>query len=239
VSGGSRGQHDDDELIQALADRQPVDGDPLAGALAAWTADLDRGLPPVRPPPVPPPVVPGPSGGRLLRPTVAAAVMVGLVVASGAVVVHSAQPGGTFWDLSRRVDPGRAASLEARQHAAQCLAEAEHDLAAGRVDQAREQVAIARTALALVRDGDGRTALSVRAAVLAGQLSGQHTGQAARPSPSPSPSSRVSPVGTRTVAPTRSAAPAAPATVPTGTATPTPAPDNEARQPVRLRYQGR
>jgi hypothetical protein len=198
VSGGGRGRHeDDDALFDALANRRPVpaahEDDPVVRALSGWAADLDRDLPAAEPlaAVLTAPVAGGSVSRRLIRPTIAAAAVIGLVLGGGALVVHTAEPGEPFWGISRRVDPDRAASLEASREAAECLAEAEADLAAGRPDSARDRLAEARGKLLLVRVSEGRTALDVRLALLEHRLAQepqQAPPQPAQPSTPPAPS---------------------------------------------------
>jgi hypothetical protein len=191
VIRGERGSNEDDELFDALAGRGPAPGpaadDPVVRALQAWTYDLDRDLPPGEP--LDPRLirVDGPSARRLVRPAVAAAAVIGILLGGGTVAVRTAQPGGVFWGMSRLVDPDRAASLEARAEATECLSEAERDILLGQPEDARRRLAEARGRITFVRSTEGRAVLDVRLALLEQRLRARENPPAPPPTGQPAP----------------------------------------------------
>jgi hypothetical protein len=194
----------DEALIEALATRGRLPAehltDELALVLAAWVGQLDAGLTrcpsfqcqPVQCPPAAAaaslPTRSGPAthsrngGGRrsrrATRRVAVAAAVLAVVVAGGVAVAEKPRPGNPLWGLSRLVNPGRAASLEASQLADSSLRQAEDDLAHGRYTQAQQRLADARAWLAAVRGRDGRTDLADRVAALERRLARAQDGSA-------------------------------------------------------------
>jgi hypothetical protein len=176
----------DDALIEVLATRSRLPAehldDELALVLAAWVDQLDCGLVQCPPTAAVPSLPAGPDRivhrrSRRVAVTVAvAATMLVVIFASGVTVTAKARPGDPLWGVSRLVNPGRAASLEARQLADSALRLAEDDLAHGRYAQARQRLADARARLAAVRGPDGQADLADRVAALERRLAGTRGG---------------------------------------------------------------
>ncbi|MEJ3746523.1 anti-sigma-D factor RsdA [Actinomycetes bacterium KLBMP 9797] len=202
----------DDELLDALGRGEPAPADdPLAGALAAWRADLDDGAAAAAPASTATVIVQRPR--RLAR--LVSSIAAGIILLSGlALVTYQADPSSPLWPVTRVVYPQQA-DVRAAEDA---IAQARTEFAAGRTAAAERLLDQAAAHVANVDDPAVARRLAAEIATLRSQL-------AAAPDPSrtapPATSPSVSPPpagGTVSEAPPRSGestpAPASPSPSP-------------------------
>ncbi|NMH99110.1 anti-sigma-D factor RsdA [Pseudonocardia acidicola] len=176
----------DDELISALAAGMAVsapgidgydDDDRVVAMLAAWKAEVDAE-------PIPELVdtdtavatvtaAARPAGRRArhLVPLAGAAALIVLAFAGVSVGAHSAQPGDTLWGVSKVLYSQRAQSVEAAATVQTRLDAVRNALAAGKTQEAAQELAAAAPLLTVVRPEDGAPQLEQQQQFLAAKLS--------------------------------------------------------------------
>nr|WP_052479318.1 anti-sigma-D factor RsdA [Kibdelosporangium sp. MJ126-NF4]CEL23600.1 FIG00997706: hypothetical protein [Kibdelosporangium sp. MJ126-NF4]CTQ93137.1 FIG00997706: hypothetical protein [Kibdelosporangium sp. MJ126-NF4] len=188
----------DDELLDALAakvdDAGPVDFDDeqLNALLLAWRQDVDS---------VPVPQIVDTRTAvatvtaarsarrrrpRMLVPVAAAAAVLAMAFAGVGMAARGAEPGDPLWGLSKVLYADHARSVEAAKSVRTDLNDAQQALERGRVDEAKDRLEAAGTALPNVSSEDGKDVLQAEHESLLEQLT-------MGPAPTKSTSARAEP----------------------------------------------
>lgn len=194
----------DDELLDALAtqagrddsamDAVDFDDEQLNALLLAWRQDVDS---------VPVPemvdtrtavatVTAARSARRrrprLLVPVAAAAAVLALAFGGVGIAARDAEPGDALWGLSKVLYADHARSVEAAKSVRNDLTDAQQALEQGRIDEAKDALDAASTALSNVSTEDGKEVLEAEHEELLEQLTSNPP-----PTTSPPPSQRSEP----------------------------------------------
>jgi hypothetical protein len=132
---------------------------------------------------------------RLLVPVAAAAAVVAVAFAGVGMAARDAEPGDALWGLSKVLYADHARSVEAARSVRTDLKDAQNAIEQGKIDEAKDALEAAGTALSNVSREDGKDRLQREHEELTQQLGNP-------PNPSPSPSERsetTRPAGTSSV----------------------------------------
>jgi Anti-sigma-D factor RsdA to sigma factor binding region len=178
----------DDELLDALAaqaNRDDADADfddeQLNALLLAWRQDVDS---------VPVPEIVDTKTAvatltaarsarrrrpRLLVPVAAAAAVLAVAFAGVGMAARGAEPGDALWGLSKVLYADHARSVEAANSVRSDLSQAQQAIEQGQIDQAKDALEAAGTALSSVSSEDGQDVLKAEHQELLEQLTSPPT----------------------------------------------------------------